>query len=127
MITNASIQPNHGCIPAAPFLVRCALAAILCGGSVAGARADEEDGTAAIAVSTHGLDLVSARGQAELVRRIEVAARRICDDDDTAGLAARRAYESCHDAAIVGAHRQMQVLVADAASAGSTEVADAQP
>ncbi len=122
-----SIQPNRSRIPAAPFLVRCALAAILCGGSVAGAWADEEDGTATIAVSTHDLDLVSARGQAELARRIDVAVRRVRDDNDTASLAARRAYESCHDAVIVGAHRQMQVLVADVASAGSTEAADAQP
>ncbi len=84
MITNASIQPNRSRIPAAPFLVRCALAAIFCGGSVAGAWADEEDGTATIAVSTRGLDLVSARGQAEFARRIDVAARRVRDDNDSA-------------------------------------------
>ena len=114
----------------ASLVIRGAVVALMLAAAAPSARADGDDDSNTVVVSTHGMNLASLQGQAELGRRIERAARRVCQDGEIAHLAERRAYEECHDGAIAGAQRQIRVLIAKAGAPGAPgaiEVAEARP
>ena len=82
--------------------------------AAAPARAQDDQEEDTIVLSTRGIDLASAPGQAGMMRRIDRAAREVCDEGDRATSEERVLFKECHDEAVADASRQMQVLVARA-------------
>ena len=76
------------------------------------ARDDQDEGT--VVLPTRGVDLASAAGQAEMMSRINRAARQVCDESDRATFQKRVLFEECRDLAVADASRQVRVLTARA-------------
>ena len=74
---------------------------------------DDQDGDT-IVLSTKGLDLASASGQAEMMNRIDRAARQVCDESNRVTSEERALFEECREVAVADASGQMRVLVARA-------------
>lgn len=104
-------------IMALRHLLHGAAALAVIGSATPAAHAADDD-VMTLTVSASGLDLASASGQAAMRRRVELAARRVCDDGEHRSLQEADAYSACHDAAVAGAMPQVQTLIAQAGHAG---------
>ena len=97
--------------PAARTMLLCTL---LAAGYVPAARAADDDDAQTRLVSSRGLDLASLAGQAEMARRIEMAARRVCNSGTMRTLSDRDQYDACRDDAMAQASIQLRTLIARA-------------
>ncbi len=88
------------------------------------ARAQDDDQDDTIVLPTKGINLASASGQAEMMSRVERAAREVCDESNRVSSEDRALFKECHDFAVADASRQMRVLIARAGKS-SVLVADA--
>ena len=82
--------------------------------AAAPARAQDDGDQNTIVLSTKNIDLASASGQAEMMARIDRAAREVCEQANGFTFEERALFKACRDDAVAGASRQMQVLVARA-------------
>ncbi len=95
--------------------------------AAATARAQDDQDEDTIVLSTKNIDLASAGGQAGMMRRIDRAARQVCDESDRVTSEERVLFKECQDEAVADASRQMQVLVARAGKAALLAEAGTMP
>ena len=103
-------------------IIALVVAGLFAAAPAASAAGDDYD-TQTKMVSTHGLDLTSAAGQATLHRRILMAAVSVCGRDEPYNLKSIAEYDQCREQAVADASAQARVLIARA-RASTMAVAD---
>ncbi len=69
--------------------------------------------TVSITVRTADLDLSTARGQAQLAKRLEIAAAEACGDRSSADPTSRRTLRQCRADALEAGQRQAAAQIAE--------------